>query len=94
MRARAPNFEGTSQKSVQDIAGCIGSKLNPAKMPISSFPIEHGTSFVLGGGMNNADITIDVIDLGAARSVRFYSRKFPISFIPNKSIEGKLQSCL
>ncbi len=76
MRTSTPTFEATSQRSAQEIAGCIGTRLVGATaLPMTSVPTENGYTFSAQGEVMR-DVTIDVIDEGSQRRLKAYYRRF------------------
>ena len=91
MRNRTPDFTSTSNKTVVDIAGCIGLTYS---RQVSVVPIPGGTSFITRGGSGITDVMIEVADVGGTRSVKFYARDAPISLIDKSKTIEKIKACL
>ena len=91
MRARAPDFTATSQKTVNEIAGCVGLTYPKA---VSVVPIPGGLSFITRGGSGITDVMIEVVDEGAARKVKFFSRSAPVSLIDKPKTVASIKACL
>jgi len=94
MRENEPNFAGTTQKSLDDLVGCLNTRwASESSLPISAFPAENGYTFSSVG--NQRDITVDVIDEGNQRSIRAYYRRFlGVTAINEEAHFEQMRSCL
>lgn len=91
-RARPPRWEITSQRSLSDLEGCLGSRWAATlSTPMRSMRIERGVSYVNDG--DNRDILVDLTDEGDRRVIKLWLRKFiGITAGAKEQIE-KLSSC-
>jgi hypothetical protein len=91
MRARTPDFETTTQRSLKEVTECVGLYWQGTTLPIPggmSFTQDHGPLMPL------TDLTIDVTDEGNQRRARLY-RRTASGFSTDKTKElSKLSQCL
>lgn len=96
MRERGPDWAGSSSKTVQEIAACLGTNLFArSSLPVSTLTIERGISYSITNPMypSMTEVTVDVLDLGQRREVRYYGRRAAFSMGRNAD-RNVIEACL
>jgi hypothetical protein len=91
-RERPPRWQITSERSLVDLQGCLGSRWAAAlSTKMQAMPIERGTSYVNDGFRR--DILVDLTDDGDHRTIKLWLRNFMgITAGATEQIE-RLSSC-
>ena len=91
-RQRPPRWQTTSQRSLADLQGCLGSRwVSSLSAKMQAMPIERGTSYTNIG--SNRNILVDLTDDGDHRTLKLWLRNFMgITAGAQEQIE-KLSAC-
>ncbi len=91
-RKREPRWVEHSQKSLDELIGCLGSTyVGTLSAKMQAMPIERGMSYTNSGG--NRDILVDVTDEGDHRTVKLWLRSFAGITAGAQEQIAKLSAC-
>lgn len=91
-RQRPPRWQTTSQRSLADLQGCLGSRwVSSLSAKMQAMPIERGISYTNIG--SNRNILVDLTDDGDRRTIKLWLRNFMGITAGAQEQIAKLTSC-